>query len=95
MIRRCNMDDKHHYWGQNKAVDRERAKAIRDHAGSGNTEELVEVEIGAEVTAESISYKQIDRIVDLLFQDARDVGYHDNREMCAVVYNFLTQRGDL
>lgn len=43
MVQRKAMD--HRSWGSDKTEDREYAKALRDHAETGSTQPLVEVEI--------------------------------------------------
>ena len=102
MIQRGKMDTRS--WGKNKSDDREYAKALADHARSGSTAELVEVEIGVgvEVTGQTISNSQIDDVTELITDNATysrtaQVSNGDRRcvDLMADLHNFLKQRGYL
>jgi hypothetical protein len=88
MVQRKTMD--HRSWGTHRSEDREYAKALRDHAGTGSTQPLVEVEYGVLLTGDlSISGSC------QLAKDLADTLKVADNETLAAVYNFLKQRGDL
>lgn len=88
MVRRYMTTPARH-WGSDKTEDREYAKALRDHAGSGSTVPLVGVEYGVELDGDSVTsnhFRELRLLVDL---DS------DRWELVVAIYNFLKQRGDL
>ena len=107
MVQRKAMD--HRSWGADKNEDREYAKALRDHADSGSTVPLVEVEYWVEVTGDTISSDQIGAVHRIVVgnatynRDAQAVSpacwASDDQRRCvdimADIHNLLKERGYL
>lgn len=86
MLKRRTMDQTHQ-WGANKGADREYAKALRDHSGSGSTSQLVEVEIGVEVTGDKLEIGQAGDLESLVLDGPID--------SVAAIYNYARAMGYL